>query len=726
MIRLIYVFIAIQCAYSLENFFTDQIDESVELFHNSFESTKSSAKIENYPIGNKTEPARRFLKHYNSLRPVAILVEDNTESHWAAKHFMKNVYEVAPSAKYITFYISKFNMSGASPSTEITGSDAAKIEKTFIYKTNNETSYLGYTKSDGPVIFFAILNAAAVLPQNGAIIIFTDRKPADEDLAGHTGILRKKNLKVYVVWGGPYPTKSNDERLLNELCSYSGGLFLSNGNTDISNYNYRRFIEKESSNLNTSVVLSKTNLTEESEFTFPIDSEVTGIHLTFTPVVTSGTLLSPIGQKINVMKNDEIATYGSGSFGITEPGQREIYLGTTPASQSVGLWRLNLDSTLAVYNVTVFVCTKLTAQAYFIRNNAGLQEVTTNKKKIMKLDFTGYVGSINNISFVDNDGKSLSDAFNVKRDLLVIKDDHTKKNKEIDVEVFNVPRQPFHVVIQGKDIQGNQFSRITYVNEYSYSDIFPQPIVSIEVGLGSEVITTGGRSPTITFEVTNYRTTAADVRFFCKDDQSILGTMTPYRQIISPHQTAIVTLTLSLKYGTYQDTITFSASLGSESVTKKVLVDVGSQITDTTEPSLDYTFLSDCSKVLLSSCDQGTWTIEVRAKDTESGLLHVSSNPKGLYFSEGYTSGTKEEVIGYYSDSCCRANLEITAVDRMINRKTITANAYRAKWGPGQISALVLGILLLIIIIILIVYFVTRCIKKKENYNLPTYRGGKI
>lgn len=49
-----------------------------------------------------------------------------------------------------------------------------------------------------------------------------------------------------------------------------------------------------------------------------------------------------------------------------------------------------------------------------------------------------------------------------------------------------------------------------------------------------------------------------------------------------------------------------------------------------------------------------------------------------------------------------------------------------AFWGPAQIAALVLGILIFIFLIVLIVYIVRKCIKKRENYNLPTYRGGRI
>lgn len=53
---------------------------------------------------------------------------------------------------------------------------------------------------------------------------------------------------------------------------------------------------------------------------------------------------------------------------------------------------------------------------------------------------------------------------------------------------------------------------------------------------------------------------------------------------------------------------------------KKALMDVGTQVEpDKTAPSLDYSFSSDCSKYVFSECKQGSWTIEVRATDTESG-----------------------------------------------------------------------------------------------------------
>lgn len=56
--------------------------------------------------------------------------------------------------------------------------------------------------------------------------------------------------------------------------------------------------------------------------------------------------------------------------------------------------------------------------------------------------------------------------------------------------------------------------------------------------------------------------------------------------------------------------------------------------------------------------------------------MQLISNPKGLYFPNGYTAGTTERVTGYFSDTCCRPKLQITATDRVGNRRTYTADAY--------------------------------------------------
>ncbi|KAJ8923528.1 hypothetical protein NQ315_010106 [Exocentrus adspersus] len=702
-------------------------------------------RIKNIPTNpsiKKYEPVRKFLSHYNSLKPVAVLVDDTKETCNDAKNFMLRVFEVTPSAKYIQFTFQKFNSSSVTPAVEVKGNSAfGNIDCSQEYGK----SYLDPTESNGTAAFFAILNAANALSQNGAILVFIDRKISDEDLASHTGIVRKKNIKagfdIYVVWGGPYPTKYSQDHLLRELCEYSGGLFLVKADKDLSDYYYRQFLMQTNSPFNTSIILSKKHLTGASELTFPIDSKITGIHVRIAPSISSGSISTPKGYTMDILKKEEIAEFSTGSFGVIEAGLHEIHLNlTTARTHSVGIWRLTIANTRAQYNFTVFAYTKLTAQAYFVEKNSnnpvtsitgyvsGYHESTGSDRRIMKLGISAYIKSISNISFVDKDGQPLAD----NADYTLVKDSLTENNvsdpdREIDVELHDVSKKPTYALIQGKDSEGNEFLRLSYVSPYNSNDVFPQPTLTIETGTGSELFTTGGKFPVILFEVTNHKSTAVDVRFTCKDDKSILRFLQPYRQIIGPHATATVRLTLVTRFGSYEDEITFTAWIGSEQFTKKVIVDVGTEVLyDNENPEISYNFPSDCSKVVLSSCSEGTWTVKVTAKDQGSGLLQVTSYPQGLYFPTGFTTGTRGEVTGYYSNSCCNPDLQIVATDRLNNRHVVNVNAYLAFWGPAQIAAVVLGILIFILIIVLIVYLIRKCIQRKDNYHLPTYRGGRI
>lgn len=147
---------------------------------------------------------------------------------------------------------------------------------------------------------------------------------------------------------------------------------------------------------------------------------------------------------------------------------------------------------------------------------------------------------------------------------------------------------------------------------------------------------------------------------------------------LNPHQTVIVTVTTraSSSSAGYRDTITFIAT-GPERIEKSVIMNVdNNKIVDYDEPYLGHRYTSDCLNVLLGSCEDGSWAIEVTAQDTGSGLLQVTSIPTGLYFPNGYTAGTTERVTGYYAGSCCQSKLQISATDRLGNRRSYTADAY--------------------------------------------------
>ena len=61
------------------------------------------------------------------------------------------------------------------------------------------------------------------------------------------------------------------------------------------------------------------------------------------------------------------------------------------------------------------------------------------------------------------------------------------------------------------------------------------------------------------------------------------------------------------------------------------------------------------------------------------GLLSITSNPSGIYFPNGYISGTKKELTGYLSGSCCQPEIEFRIFDLNNNRNTLIVNAYTSK-----------------------------------------------
>lgn len=71
---------------------------------------QQNTKFQDTP--DKFEAVKTFLRHYNSLRPVAILVDDTEESCEDAATFVGKVFELATRTSQIKFLLYKFNESG--------------------------------------------------------------------------------------------------------------------------------------------------------------------------------------------------------------------------------------------------------------------------------------------------------------------------------------------------------------------------------------------------------------------------------------------------------------------------------------------------------------------------------------------------------------------------------------------------------------------------------------
>ncbi|XP_017779712.1 PREDICTED: uncharacterized protein LOC108565002 [Nicrophorus vespilloides] len=343
------------------------------------------------------------------------------------------------------------------------------------------------------------------------------------------------------------------------------------------------------------------------------------------------------------------------------------------------------------------------------------------RRRRVKLDLQGDFGQISNISLIDNLGDALKvlDQNSSTAETFEIE---TIKEQQFDFDEKSVPEQALYVKVDGKDLQGNDFVRLSYLN----SNIQPKHPIEIEIDSKTDLLLRPNQNVKIYFEVTNNQNYVVYVNFKCEDNKRLLRWMEPLSTWMQPRQTKVVAVTIFTRndFGSsYQDFVTFYAMTGQEKYIKKILLNVDAKhVVDTRKPTIWHKFTSNCLNVLLANCEDATWSVEITAQDKESGLMLLTPN---IHFPNGFTTGTTEEVTGYYSASCCESQLQLTATDRSNNKRTYIIDAYKATLGPWAIAAIVFGVLLIIALIVGIILAIVCRRKQKVSVDLPTtsYRG---
>jgi hypothetical protein len=162
-----------------------------------------------------------------------------------------------------------------------------------------------------------------------------------------------------------------------------------------------------------------------------------------------------------------------------------------------------------------------------------------------------------------------------------------------------------------------------------------------------------------------------------------------------------------------KDKITLT-SQGVVQASQAVMMTVATNgINDAWKPHVWYTYSTRCD--FRQSCVGGTWAIEVVARDYESGLMSLRSNPEGLLIRAPFTAGTNEEVKATYSASCCEPRVSITAYDLNRNQHSIQLNVDEPWLSEYAIATVVLAVLFFILLIILIVIWIVRCCKQRRK-----------
>lgn len=258
-----------------------------------------------------------------------------------------------------------------------------------------------------------------------------------------------------------------------------------------------------------------------------------------------------------------------------------------------------------------------------------------------------------------------------------------------------------------------------------------QSITSVNVGLQSQLIAPAGTTVQIYFEVTNLRDQPVFHNFNIQDEQKYLRAMQPLNAVLNPNQMINVVVTAFIpqaaEVGT-RDKLTFT-SQGVGTVTQSAFLTVsattGSQ--DSAAPTMYYTYGSRCEGNTESGkCAGKIWTLEIEARDYETGILRLQSVPRGLYYRTPFTAGTRDPVFATFTASCCQPKVTITVYDLSRNQKTVTLDVTDVWLSDAAIAAVTLGCILLVIFVLLLIWCIVWCCRRrKESRDLPVYRGGE-
>ncbi|CRK90527.1 CLUMA_CG004165, isoform A, partial [Clunio marinus] len=245
-----------------------------------------------------------------------------------------------------------------------------------------------------------------------------------------------------------------------------------------------------------------------------------------------------------------------------------------------------------------------------------------------------------------------------------------------------------------------------------------QTITKIDVGVESQLFVAPGSTSIIYFDVTNLRSEPTLQNFNVQDENRYLRAMEPTFMWLMPNQKQTVRVTVVVPTGTElgtKDRITFTAN-GVVQATQAVVITVATNgIVDSWTPWLWYTYSTRCDWV--DNCVGQIWSIEVVARDYESGLLSIRSNPEGMILRAPFDAGTNDEVKATFSASCCEPRVTITAYDLNRNQKTIDLDVNAPWLSEYGIATVVLGVLFFILLITLIIILIVWCVKRKRKDN---------
>lgn len=175
---------------------------------------------------------------------------------------------------------------------------------------------------------------------------------------------------MYVVWGG---TDEKKETVLKQAALHSGGaFFVSKRQEHIQDVDAIDTIKTKP------LIAFRKNVRGPQHLHFPVDSHVTGIHVTLSASVSSAMLTSPEGERsdtvakviltkflgfiVDVLNQTELEQYWPDSVVISDSHLASHQIQIVGIATR-GVWRLDVIGDHE-YNVTISAQTELKAQAF--------------------------------------------------------------------------------------------------------------------------------------------------------------------------------------------------------------------------------------------------------------------------------------------------------------------------------------------------------------------------
>ncbi|XP_045509262.1 uncharacterized protein LOC123704813 [Colias croceus] len=400
---------------------------------------------------------------------------------------------------------------------------------------------------------------------------------------------------------------------------------------------------------------------------------------------------------------------------------------------------------------------------------------------MLKLKIFGPVASVRDTILVDEYGSELAKLpFNYQPTSDV---DESSQNADIQAElqIPNVANTNVYVKIFGRDIKGEPFTRLSRpIQKHtevrlgrSASIVFPESpndleivedlnsvllnrmelndsnvlpfgratsqvvnqsgsvLTSVQIGLSTRLYGTPGDRLQLYFEVTNYREQTVRFNFGAVGELRFLTGIEPTAQSVASGQTVTVIVSLVITATAQpgaRDLITFTA-YGNEQVSISAYVYVlnpGQVINDASPPSIRHNFQGSCLLKQGNDCNEHVWSSTIVARDSEGGLLRLTSSPPGVIYDGNFISGSRDDVTATYRATCCSPRVVINAVDAFGNTNSYIVDISNY-FPPSAIAAIVLGIILFIGILVLIIFLIYWCVKRrKEVRDLPTYTSRNV